>query len=62
MKVKITNADGTHDEHDLATAPIPDLWHVGQWLKKHDLELAGQAVLDVWHIAHDAQKAAQGRG
>lgn len=32
---------------------IPDCWHASQRLKKDDLKLFSDDVLECWHLAHD---------
>lgn len=35
------------------TMQVPDLWHIGEWLRKNGMESAGDAVIETWHLAHD---------
>ena len=49
MKIDTTNAEA------IRTLEIPDLWHLAQKLGSGTPE--GQAVLAVWHLAHDLKKA-----
>ena len=52
-----------HTEETRAEDPrvlhIPDLWHVGQWLKKNDAELYGDMVLEAWALLHACVKHIQ---
>ena len=59
--VTITHHDGKR--LDVTHGTIPDLWHLGMWLKDsstHRLIIMdgderarwGQLVLDCWHLAH----------
>jgi len=72
--VKITlSPDGAGiREVDIEDIRIPDLWHLGMWLKDHEAKvaaavghnhLAGQkwsdAVLETWQLAHDLLKNIQ---
>jgi len=47
--IRLINENGAPKEY----GRIPDLWHVAQYLASKDRKEASDAVLEVWHMAHD---------
>ena len=52
-KVKLLNASGKPRE----IGEIPDLWHIAEGVRNQAGGKAGDAVLEVWHMAHDMKDA-----
>ena len=51
--VVLKNASG----QERRITEIPDLWHIAQYLASKDRKHASDAVLEVWHMAHDLKDA-----
>ena len=56
--IKLINENGAAKEY----GRIPDLWHIAMRLQGEGLEQACEAVLEVWHMAHDLKACAEGQG
>ena len=52
-KVKLLNASGKPRD----IGEIPDLWHIAEGVRKQAGGKAGDAILEVWHMAHDMKDA-----
>ena len=52
--IKIINENGAEKEY----GRIPDLWHIAMRRNKAERE----AILQVWHMAHDFKAIAEGQG
>jgi hypothetical protein len=59
--IKLINQNGGAREY----GTIPDLWHIAQHLKSDPGERGqamAEAVLQVWHMAHDLKACIEGQG
>lgn len=50
--VRAPKGTGRH-EIPLSDIQVPDLWHIGWWLKENGKPQAGDAVLECWSLCHD---------
>lgn len=53
QKVKLLNASGKARD----IGEIPDLWHIAEGVRKQAGGKAADAILEVWHMAHDMKDA-----
>ena len=66
--IKLINENGAAKEY----GRIPDLWHVammvsegkdfGALMTDEDAEKLSEAILEVWHMAHDLKSCIEGQG
>ena len=40
-------------EADIKDVQVPDLWHLGQWLKERGMQKDSDEVLETWRLAID---------